>query len=124
MGVEQYVNGELSESIAVEIIEDIFEKPDIEVISSIIDLCVDGKFVEVKSCSEYVRDRSHKNNRRRGRFIISKSQHDFLVKNNGSYLFIVRLDRGGCFFRFVKASKLDIVFKSERTSICWKKIFI
>ncbi len=122
--MEQYVNGSIAEGMAKEIIDDVIKDPEIIILNGIIDLCVNGKYIEVKSCSEYVCDKTHRNNRRRGRFILTKSQHNYLVKKNGLYLFIVRIDNHRCIFKFVKARELDISFKSERTSICWKKLFI
>ncbi len=87
-------------------------------LNDLIDFMVNGHYVEIKSCQKEIYDSSHQNFRS-GRFVMSKEQHDFLVKNNGYYYFIA-FEIGKIIYRskFILAKNI----KYQRL-ICWKRIF-
>ena len=115
-------NGINSESI----VKNAFMNEDVEILNDLIDIKINGKFVEIKSCLENVRDNSFFKGFRNGRFNLNKEQHDFLVDNNGYYQFVLNsLDHviGSKLYysvrmKFVKANSLEF-----QKLIMWKKIF-
>ena len=80
----------------------------IEYINDLIDYYVNGEIpVEVKSCQEFIDDRTCSRKRRHGRFTLDKKQHEFLVKHDGYYLFIVHCTDATKLLKFVKARNLE-----------------
>jgi len=86
---------------------------EVEVISgtNLIDLKVDGVWVEVKSCVEF--DKTG----RRGRFIIKEEQHEFLLQNGGYYAFIVTCSDGSVRMKMVSPSEFEYTRK-----LVWTKV--
>lgn len=84
---------------------------------------VDGKlgnvFAEIKSCM-MVTKRGEKY--RSGRFWLRSDQHDFLVENNGLYIFLVTDGESVLYSRMVKASCLKKSVDGAVT-ITWWKLF-
>ncbi len=117
-------NGIDAEKLAEKVIKEAFDSARVNYVNELIDFVVNGRFVEVKSCEQYIVDRSHTTNRRRGRFMLNKKQHEFLQENNGLYLFIVRCMAGKSYLKFVEAKELNVDFSNcEMKSISWKKVF-
>ena len=123
ISLKQYENGKKAEELAQEIIIEAFKDAEIEIINDLIDFVVNGKYIEVKSCDKYISDKSHTTGRRRGRFILNKRQHEFLVKHDGLYLFIVRCEVGKRYIKFIRAKELDVTFNSEYLALNWRKVF-
>jgi len=73
---------------------------------------------EIKSCQEYVKDSSHSNGRRSGRFKLNHYQHAKLQQQNGFYVFVVKTADAGLMIRIIPAREIKY-----RDRICWKKIF-
>ena len=55
-----------------------------------VDSRIRGHPIEIKSCQQYIKDTNHTNSRRSGRFLFQSEQHEYLLRNRGSYIFIVR----------------------------------
>jgi hypothetical protein len=83
--------------------------------------------LEVKSCQMYQTDRTSYSTKRRGRFIISKRQHAELMKESGSYVFVVFNYKYEILLaKLVKASDIDKElnhFCSGSYKLPWSTIF-
>lgn len=79
-------------------------------------------YIEVKSCMKIVKDTSHNNNIRSGRFILRKDQHTYL-KNlpNSYYLFIIFKDMSFSIDElfFIKSKNIHVLFNN-----CQEKCFV
>jgi len=104
-----YENGEHAEEIAQKLYGLEIDR------TNFIDGKYNGKPIEIKSCQEWQRNGIR---RCRGRFVLSRSQHNELIEKGGYYLFIVQLEGGGIRHKVVKAA--DVPFKRK---LCWTKIF-
>jgi len=90
----------------------------VEYVNKLFDILVNDTVpVEVKSCQEWVKDSSNSTKRRRGRFWLSKEQHEYLVANGGYYFFIVELQDNRKLFKLVKAEDLEF-----KPTITWAKL--
>jgi len=91
-------------------------------LNDLIDMVVDGSYVEIKSCQDYILDRSHKNVVRKGRFVLDEEQHEFLVGHDGYYVFVLNFGHDTVCatkrFRILKARRLKF-----QKLIVWPKIF-
>jgi hypothetical protein len=90
------------------------------------DYVVDGMYrntpVEIKSCQDIIQDRSHINHQRTGRFVLTHTQHQYLVENDGVYVFVVRDTDGEVVaVKAVKAVTLDVVV-NRQTQVIWKDV--
>jgi len=93
--------------------------PKLELTNDKIDAILDDKLIEIKSCQKYVIDVSRKTTQTRfGRFRLNKDQHEYLVKNNGYYFFILNESGNAGRWKLVKASEIE--FKHV---IDWRRIF-
>ena len=116
------VNGLKAETKAAEYLSSFFNPTNVEFINDIADFYVGGKYIEVKSCQAWQKDTSHSKNRRRGRFVLYKNQHEFLLKNDGYYLFLVKTSKG-IFLRLMKAKDVPAVFdRNDRCLLAWTKV--
>jgi len=117
-------NGLKAEEIAKEFLPKFFDTVKVEFINSLIDFYVNGHYIEVKSCLEWQIDSSHgEKGRRRGRFVIYKDQHDFLLKNNGFYLFVMRRLCGKTFIKLVRAKDVPVNFNNRnKCLVVWTKV--
>jgi len=112
-------NGWKNEQEAMTLLFLVMDKAErIEYVNKLFDILVNDTVpVEVKSCQEWIKDSSTSTKRRRGRFWLSKEQHDYLVANNGYYFFIVELENGRKLFKLVKAEDLEFKY-----TIVWAKL--
>ena len=101
-------NGQKAEKI-------IAKQLNLTIINSIYDALLEDKIVEIKSCQEW-----HNNGegRCRGRFVLDDEQHEFLVKNDGYYLFVLFTEDGRTLTKLVRASKIEF-----RRKLCWTYVF-
>jgi len=86
----------------------------VKYIGDLVDYLWGDKFLEVKTCEEWQKNGRY---RCRGRFVLEKQQHEFLIKNDGLYVFVVLKENGG-YSMFVRRAR-DIGYKRK---ICWTKI--
>ena len=105
-------NGMRGELKAEKILKSSFNE--VKFINRLIDYFADKKPIEVKTCQEW---QSNGKRRCRGRFVLDKSQHNYLIKNKGYYLFIV-LKEDGFLFNLLKADAINFNRK-----ITWQKAF-
>ena len=86
-----------------------------------------GKPIEVKSCQARITDLSRHGGTRKGRFLIQRLQYARLLKEDGSFIFIVLDSKGKVLLaRLVSARNLENLFpvkESGTTQIPWNKIF-
>lgn len=92
----------------------------VKYINKEIDLFVNGKYIEIKSCQEWQTDNSANGKRRHGRFVLDKKQHVELLKNEGYYLFVVHNEKKIIFVKMLPAAAID--FKRLITWTTIKKI--
>lgn len=113
------LNGIDAERAAIRLIANFFDTDKVDFINELIDFYInDSVPVEVKSCQEWIHEnRNGQKIRRHGRFTLDKKQHNYLVENDGLYLFIVNLSNGKKLFRFIKAK--DLQYKQK---ITWWKL--
>ncbi|RLI80394.1 hypothetical protein DRP05_01050 [Archaeoglobales archaeon] len=104
-----YNNGKKGEQIALRDFDEII------FVDRLVDAELNGKPLEIKACQEW---QSNGKGRCRGRFVLDKEQHDYLIKNHGYYLFIVFKEDGSNISKLVKA--VDVEFKRK---ISWLSIF-
>jgi len=90
----------------------------LKLIFKLIDAELNGIPAEIKSCQEFITDKSRKNGLRHGRFRLHKHQHDELIRLNGVYLFIVHNDR--IIKRMAVIPAKDVRF---RQTVDWRSIF-
>jgi len=114
-------NGIDNEQYVIELLKK--QMNDINHLNLLIDLKVNNKYFEIKSCQEYIEDKSFKNKKRHGRFFFYKEQHEFLVKNDGYYIFIVTLQNDKKLMKIVKAILVPKHKKNDKWCITWTKIF-
>jgi len=103
-----YLNGQKAEELA----RDLY---DVILSNGLIDGQIVGKPVEIKACQEWHRNGGK---RCRGRFVLEREQHDYLIENNGLYLFVVFAEDGGVMSKLVRAE--DVQFKRK---LSWPAIF-
>jgi len=90
----------------------------LKLIFNIIDAELNGVPTEIKSCQEFITDRSRKNAKRYGRFRLHEYQHNELLKQNGVYLFIVHNRQRIKRMAIIPAK--DVKF---RQTLDWRTIF-
>ena len=97
----------------------------ISVTNEFIDAEYKGLPLEVKSCQSWVVDENTTTGRRRGRFRIPYNQHEYLMKTNGLYAFILQDEhRRLISSRVVSASHIDnLINNNVVTSLAWTNIF-
>jgi hypothetical protein len=89
----------------------------------LIDLHINGKPVEIKSCQMRTIDRSHGNNKSRsGRFIFIDFQHQHLLENNGEYILLVHEESVPILYFRVPAHILNLSPFSGSKCITWQSI--
>lgn len=103
-------NGRKGERMALRWLYSQESTPRVEVLNDLIDLFVDGKYVEIKTCSERITAPGAIDGRA-GRFTIEASQHHYLVAADGSYLFIVLRGRQQPYIWFQKA--VDVYYHRQ-----------
>jgi len=81
-----------------------------------IDLKVNGVWLEVKSCQEYIAANCNAGYRR-GCFILHEAQHKFLLNNDGYYAFIVTSEDGTAKMKIMPAEMVGF----ERQKV-WTKV--
>jgi hypothetical protein len=88
----------------------------------LIDLHINGRPVEIKSCKITVTDNSHNNKIRSGRFVFSDLQHQTLLENEGEYIFLVHNECVPILYLRVPAHFINIPLFSGIKSISWKSV--
>jgi hypothetical protein len=88
----------------------------------LIDLHINGKPVEIKSCQTKTIDRSHGNKSRSGRFIFVDYQHQHLLENNGEYIFLVHEETTPILYFRVSAQILNLSPFSGLKGIAWQSV--
>jgi hypothetical protein len=78
--------------------------------------------IEIKSCQKYIEDRWHTTNRRSGRFLLDSDQHEYLLSNRGSYVFIVRDSSNIIKSRILRADVLGLKRFSGVLQMPWHKV--
>jgi len=83
--------------------------------------CYDGLYnncpIEIKSCMNFVGDVYAMSGYRSGRFTLTKKEHEYLIENNGIYIFIVQ----DTFRKRIKILRAkDIMYKKI---VNWKQLF-
>ena len=101
-----YLNGQKAEEIA----KDLF---DITLSNGLVDGWINGKPVEIKACQMW---QSNGAGRCRGRFVLERDQHEYLVKNGGYYLFIV-FTEDGVISKLIEAEKVPFKRKLSWPSV-------
>ena len=87
-----------------------------------VDSSLEGSPLEIKSCQVLVGDRSHGNCKRSGRFAFDSEQHRYLLKNDGSYVFVVHDDQVVVHTKILRAELLPLrEFRGIR-SIAWPTV--
>lgn len=91
-------------------------------VNALIDGEHQGLPLEVKTSQIWVRDASNSKNRRRGRYLLDQTQHDYLLDNNGLYAFVL-LDQAEeiIFSRLVFAK--DVPMPEKSMQVVWTRIF-
>ena len=111
------LHGEAAEKIAL----DLFRSKDfngcVTVLNELIDLIVNFKYVEVKSCQQTILN-SSRQSVRKGMFTLYKHQHAELEDMQGYYLFIVLKDTVMVKIKLSRAK--EITYQNQ---ITWSKIF-
>lgn len=111
-------NGEIGEQAAQHLYDVEMGLP-----GALIDGSVADTAVEIKTCQEWITDASC--NRRRGRYLIARQQHEELLQVRGCYAFIL-LDAAGNVLRsrFMPATSLILPssIKSEYFQLVWSKV--
>ena len=110
-------HGYLAEQIAM-------ERYNIEIkVNALIDGEYQNKPLEVKSCSVWVTDSSAAKYRRRGRYTITKEQHDALLAGDGYYFFVVFDDIHTPILSKIVRARLIPAFEGASAQLVWTKIF-
>lgn len=72
---------------------------------------LDSPKLEVKTAQEFVRNKDRKSGKQVGRYVLYHHQHQLLLKNKGSYLFVVLGPLGTIIAkRKILAKKIEEVF--------------
>jgi len=109
-------NGTWGEQQAGRILEDKFGQ--VDYINDLIDYYLNDKTpIEVKTCQVRINTGIEKYPTRPGKFSLRKDQHDFLLQNNGLYIFIVKNERLVHGYKIVPASKIPF-----KMNIPWNKL--
>lgn len=85
-------HGKIGEQTALLWLRDLIPTARISISNSLIDLTVNDRPVEIKTCSEYYADAAHAYPRA-GRFCFDDLQHKEMQREKGVYLFVVLRDR-------------------------------
>jgi len=117
MNDKQKTNGQWAEAYAYNRLLHMYPNERVLFVDTLYDILIEGVPVEVKSCQRYVKAVDRRGGKRRGRFKLEKEQHEYLIKNNGLYLFIVhdKLKKKG--IALIPASKVP--FKPQ---LCWSTV--
>lgn len=110
-------NGRKGERAALRWLRSQENTPLIEVLNDLIDLFIDGKYIEIKTCSERIAAPGAIDGRA-GRFTIEKAQHNVLVDTDGSYLFVILRGRQQPYIWFQKA--VDVYYHQQ---ISWTTLY-
>lgn len=84
-------HGDVGEQAALLWLRDMLPEGRITITNSLIDLTVNDRPVEIKTCSQAYADAAH-GYPRAGRFTLDDVQHDELKRRKGCYLFVVLRD--------------------------------
>ena len=110
-------HGYLAEQIAI-------ERYNCEIkVNALIDSEYQNKPLEVKSCSVWVTDNYAANYRRRGRYTITKEQHDVLLANDGYYFFCVFDAIDNPILSKIVRARLIPAIEGKSAQLVWTKIF-
>jgi hypothetical protein len=89
--------------------------------TGLIDLTIDGKRVEIKSCQDRVRDSSTSTGRW-GRFHFREEQHSTLIENEGDYIFLVHHEGTPFIYLRIPARDIKLSKFKEEKALCWKSV--
>lgn len=89
--------------------------------NGLIDLSINGKRVEIKSCQDRIKD-STSSTGRSGRFIFRQEQHEALIENAGDYIFLVHKEGIPIIYVRAPACKIDLLKYKGSMSLCWKTV--
>jgi hypothetical protein len=110
-------HGYLAEQIAI-------ERYNCEIkVNALIDAEYQNKPLEVKSCSVWVTDNHAAKYRRRGRYTLTKEQHDVLLANDGYYFFVVFDGIDIPVLSKIVRARLIPAIEGESSQLVWTKIF-
>lgn len=87
-----------------------------------VDSCIKGHPIEIKSCQRYIEDAYHTNSRRSGRFLFNSNQHEYLLRNRGSYVFVVRDASNILKSRILRADVLGLKRFEGVLQMPWHKV--
>lgn len=113
------INGNWGELRALEILNEKFN--DVQYVNELIDFYADdGIPIEVKTCQEWINRVDDIGELRHGRFTFVKEQHEYLLCQDGYYLFIVRNGDMIVRSRLLKADDVFAWMSNFRRQMTWR----
>lgn len=95
---------------------------DVEFKDSLIDYYTkSGIPIEIKSCQMFINRADRPDKLRHGEFILDLAQHDYLLQNNGYYVFVVMAGSIVIGAKLLEAD--DITAHKFHRKLCWKFVF-
>lgn len=112
-------NGMDAENYALSWLREQYPEVEFKLVDDIFDIRGGDKIIEVKSCLKYVKDDGRQ---RAGRFVLKGEQHDYLLENEGKYLFVI-LENGQPFDTFLYPAKFIHPLEGDYRHIAWTTIY-